>query len=201
MVSLQLKEIADFTGWFRQYWSSTILWWINRSILCCYRQRYLHNLGDKLFYLLELRSKSNGRVSWIRSGRVADDKAINQGVKIRLRKQKWAYQQDYCDTKPTKHCDELRNTCTSNKSDVAFTGRNLERGTLIPIALSKNWLKVPKALELVFKENEQNWVLKHHMGRAVCIPELLPQLQFQVEELSHHQLPVICKILSTTQHS
>jgi hypothetical protein len=44
----------------------------------------------------------------------------------------------YYDIKPTKHWDAFRNTCTSNKSDVAFTGRNLERGTLIPIALSKN---------------------------------------------------------------
>jgi len=44
-------------------------------------------LADKLLYLLELRSKLNRRVSWIRSGWVADDKAINQGVKIRLEKE------------------------------------------------------------------------------------------------------------------
>lgn len=49
-----------------------------------YYERYLHYLGNKLLYLLELGSKLNRRVSWIRSGWVADDKAIDQGVKIRL---------------------------------------------------------------------------------------------------------------------
>ncbi|BAT09325.1 Os09g0553250 [Oryza sativa Japonica Group] len=39
-------------------------------------------------------------------------------------------------TKPSTK--EFRYTCTSNKSDVALTGRNLERGTLMPIAFSKN---------------------------------------------------------------
>ena len=35
---------------------------------------------------------------------------------------------------------EKEKTCTRSKSEVAFTGRNRDRGTLIPIAFSKNWL-------------------------------------------------------------
>lgn len=35
---------------------------------------------------------------------------------------------------------EKRVTWTRSKSEVAFTGRNRDRGTLIPMASSKNWL-------------------------------------------------------------
>ena len=100
--------------------------------------RYLHYLGERLLYLLELRTKLNWRVSWICSGRIAGDKAINQGVKIRLWEQKELSNRLIMVLNQPNIWDAFRNTCTSNKSDVAFTGRNLERGTLIPIALSKN---------------------------------------------------------------
>uniref|UniRef100_A0A7C9DPW3 Uncharacterized protein n=1 Tax=Opuntia streptacantha TaxID=393608 RepID=A0A7C9DPW3_OPUST len=39
-----------------------------------------------------------------------------------------------------------RSDWTRSKSEVAFTGRNLDRGPLIPIALSKNLIAAPAAV-------------------------------------------------------
>lgn len=105
--------------------------------------QFLYRLIDKILmikmaYLFELRTKLNWRVRWLHSGWVADDVAIDQGIEIRLwdRKMRSAVVSSWYQTR--KHGDGFRYTCTSNKSDVAFTGRNLDRGTLMPIAFSKN---------------------------------------------------------------
>jgi hypothetical protein len=93
-----------------------------------------------LFYLLKFWPQFDRRICRICSSWISDDKAINYSVKIRLRKRQWVKR--VSNTSPRSNDSdrkEKKATWTRSKSEEAFTGRNRDLGTFIPIAWSKNW--------------------------------------------------------------
>ena len=104
--------------------------------------------AKRLFFnLLELGSQFDCWVRGVSSSTVSDDEAIDQGVEIRLQKNgNFSHHSNVSEDVSMLLCFTLKCgievfTWTSNKSEVAFTGKNRERGTLTPIALSKNCFK------------------------------------------------------------
>ena len=99
-------------------------------------------------HLLELRPQFNWRICWVCSSFVPNDETIFQSVEIGLQQRRkpefdeWNWNTT---VKSLPTMSEKKITCTRSKSEVAFTGRNRDRGTLIPIALSKNWFRGQKS--------------------------------------------------------